>query len=68
MLYGPFRRGGAHAAPSDAAFDAALRAQDPRWGLRDLERVAEEAADRGFGPPEAVAMPANNLILVFRRA
>ena len=68
VLYGPFRRGGSHAGPSDAAFDAALRAQDPRWGLRDLERVAEEAAGRGFGPPEVVAMPANNLTLVFRRA
>ena len=44
-----------------------LRAQDPRWGVRDLEAVAEAAAAAGFGPPEVVAMPANNLTLVFRR-
>jgi SAM-dependent methyltransferase len=67
ILYGPFRRGGRHTAPSNAAFDAALRAQDPAWGVRDLEAVAEEAAARGFGPPEVEAMPANNLTLVFRR-
>lgn len=67
VLYGPFRRGGAHTAPSNEAFDASLRAQDPRWGVRDLEAVAEAAAAAGFGPPEVVAMPANNLTLVFRR-
>jgi hypothetical protein len=67
VLYGPFRRGGAHTAPSNAAFDASLRAQDPRWGVRDLEAVAGAAAEAGFGPPEAIAMPANNLTVVFRR-
>ena len=66
VLYGPFRRGGAHTARSNAAFDAALRAEDPRWGVRDLEALAEAAA--GFGPPTVVPMPANNLVLAFRRA
>lgn len=67
ILYGPFRRGGAHTAPSNAAFDDSLRAQDPRWGVRDLEAVAALAAAAGFGAPEVTAMPANNLVLVFRR-
>lgn len=67
VLYGPFRRGGAHTAPSNAAFDASLRAQDPRWGVRDLEAVAALAAAEGFAAPEVVPMPANNLIVVFRR-
>ena len=66
-LYGPFRREGRHTAPGNAAFDAALRAEDPAWGLRDLEAVAEEAAGQGFGPPVVEAMPANNLTVVFRR-
>lgn len=65
FLYGPFRRGGAHTAPSNAAFDESLRARDPAWGVRDLEAVA--AAAEGFGPPELVPMPANNLTVVFRR-
>ena len=68
ILYGPYRRGGAHTAPGNAAFDAGLRAQDPAWGVRDLETVAAEAAAAGFGPPELVEMPANNLMPIFRRA
>ena len=67
ILYGPYRRGGAHTAPSNAAFDADLRARDPAWGVRDLEAVADLAAAQGFGPPEAVEMPANNLTVIVRR-
>ncbi|MBP0465698.1 DUF938 domain-containing protein [Roseomonas sp. PWR1] len=67
VLYGPFRRGGAHTAPSNEAFDADLRARDPSWGVRDLEAVAALAAGQGFAAQEIVAMPANNLMLVFRR-
>ncbi|MFC0387777.1 DUF938 domain-containing protein [Muricoccus vinaceus] len=68
VLYGPYRVGGAHTAPSNAAFDADLRARDPAWGVRDLEAVAALAGDAGFGAPEVRAMPANNLMLRFRRA
>lgn len=68
VLYGPFRRGGAHTAPSNAAFDDSLRSRDPAWGVRDLEAVAAEAAAAGFGPPAITPMPANNLTLAFRRA
>ena len=68
ILYGPYRQGGRHTAPSNEAFDAGLRAQDPSWGVRDLETVAAEAAAAGFGPPEVVGMPANNLMPIFRRA
>jgi SAM-dependent methyltransferase len=67
VLYGPFRRGGAHTAASNAAFDEGLRAQDARWGVRDLEDVASLAAAAGFGAPEVVEMPANNLTVIWRR-
>ena len=66
-LYGPFRREGRHTAPSNAAFDQSLRARDPAWGVRDLEAVVELATATGFGPAEAIEMPANNLSVVFRR-
>jgi SAM-dependent methyltransferase len=65
-LYGPFRREGRHTAPSNAAFDAQLRACDPAWGVRDLEAVAAEAAARSFAAPVVEEMPANNLFIVFR--
>jgi hypothetical protein len=67
FLYGPFKRGGVHTALSNAEFDASLRAQDARWGLRDLEAVAEIASAAGFAAPVVEAMPANNLSVIFRR-
>jgi SAM-dependent methyltransferase len=67
FLYGPYRRHGGHTAPSNAAFDAQLRAQDPAWGLRDLEAVAELAGGSGFELAEVVDMPANNFSVVFRK-
>lgn len=65
--YGPYKRGGAHTALSNADFDASLRARDPAWGVRDLEEVAAAARGAGFAAPEITPMPANNLSLVFRR-
>lgn len=68
ILYGPFRRRGAHTAESNALFDEGLRAENPAWGVRDLDgEVVPLAAQNGFGPPEIIPMPANNLLVVFRR-
>jgi hypothetical protein len=67
FLYGPYRRGGAHTAPSNEAFDQSLRERSPEWGVRDLEAVTALAAAGGFAAPEIHDMPANNLSLVFRR-
>jgi hypothetical protein len=66
-LYGPYRRDGAHTAPSNEAFDAQLRATDARWGVRDLEAVQALAETHGFRLDEVVEMPANNFSLVFGR-
>ena len=66
-LYGAYKRGGEHTAPTNIAFDGWLRSQNPAFGVRDLEAVAAVAADNGFGPPEVVEMPANNFSVIFRR-
>jgi len=66
-LYGPYRVQGEHTAPSNASFDASLRSQNPLWGVRDLETVADVAHARGFDLVETVSMPANNLSVIFRR-
>jgi SAM-dependent methyltransferase len=68
VLYGPYKIGGAHTAPSNEAFDQSLRARDARWGVRDLERVIDVARERGFAHRETVAMPANNQTVVFGRS
>jgi SAM-dependent methyltransferase len=65
FLYGPFKRAGAHTAPSNEAFDASLRARNPAWGLRDLEAVAGLAAEAGFAAPQVAELPANNLAVWF---
>jgi hypothetical protein len=66
-LYGAFKRGGAHTAPSNAAFDRALRAHDPAWGVRDLEAVVDCASAHGLDLVEIVPMPSNNLSVILRR-
>jgi hypothetical protein len=67
ILYGPFRRLGAHTAPSNAAFDTDLRARSQAWGVRDLEAVADVALKNGLALREAVPMPANNFSVEFRK-
>ena len=66
-LYGPYRRDGRPTAPSNARFDAGLRAENPDWGVRDLGAVTAEAEANGLTLTEVVDMPANNLSVIFRR-
>ena len=67
FLYGPYQRFGRHTSKNNEQFDADLRAQDPDWGLRNLEAVSDAAASSGFVLAEIVDMPANNFSLVFKR-
>jgi hypothetical protein len=68
ILYGPFKRHGAHTAAFNAAFDDSLRSRDPHWGVRCLDgEVVPLAQGSGFMLDEIVVMPANNLTVVFRR-
>jgi SAM-dependent methyltransferase len=68
FVYGPFMRDGAHSAPSNAAFDASLRAENPDWGVRDIRDLRALAQAAGLTLDEIVPMPANNLVLAFARA
>ena len=68
VLYGPYRQGGRHTAPSNEAFDQDLRTRNPAWGVRDLEEVVAVAEGNGLGQPDVHPMPANNLLLAFARA
>ncbi len=68
ILYGPYRRDGVHTAPSNADFDASLQARDPSWGVRDLEgEVVPLARRNGLSLDSIDSLPANNLIVIFRK-
>ena len=68
VVYGPFNYGGEFTSDSNRAFDASLRARDPRMGIRDFEAVDALARGIGLVLVEDVAMPANNRCLAWRRA
>ena len=68
ILYGPWICDDIETAPSNLAFDEDLRRRDSRWGLRRVEDFAAEAGTRGFEFVEKRRMPANNLMLLFRKA
>jgi SAM-dependent methyltransferase len=68
VLYGPFMRNGAHNAPSNAAFDASLKARNPSWGVRDITDLEGVAKSSELSLRETIEMPANNMSLVFRKS
>ena len=68
MTYGPYLEDEVPAAASNLCFDADLRARNPGWGLRRLADVAQEAAAAGLQLRERIAMPANNLLLLWAHA
>ena len=67
LTYGPYVEDSVVTAPGNQAFDADLRARNPAWGLRRLTDVALQARAQGLQLQERVAMPANNLLLVWAR-
>lgn len=67
ILYGPFRCEGVETPPSNEAFDQSLRARDPAWGIRVLEEVDAVADANGLERDQVIEMPANNLMVVWRR-
>lgn len=66
VLYGPYIEEGIETEPSNLDFDASLKARDPRWGLRRAEAVDEVASTHGMTRSARYALPANNIMLVYR--
>ena len=67
VLYGPYLEDGVETAPSNLAFDQWLKEKDPRFGIRRIEDVDALAARQGFTRTRRVEMPANNLMLTYRK-
>lgn len=68
VFYGPFRQRDVETAESNEAFEVWLKTQDPAYGIRVLEEVAEEASRHQLSLADILAVPANNLIVVFKRS
>lgn len=67
ITYGPYLEDATPTAEGNLAFDADLRSRNPAWGLRELAQVALAAEEAGLGLRQRIAMPANNLLLVWAR-
>ncbi|MBZ0127747.1 MAG: DUF938 domain-containing protein [Rhodobacteraceae bacterium] len=67
VFYGPFREGGQHTGEGNAEFDRRLRADNPAWGLRDVDEIAALATRAGLVQRDLMVMPANNRIVVFAK-
>ncbi|HEX6764115.1 MAG TPA: DUF938 domain-containing protein [Polyangiaceae bacterium] len=67
VTYGPYSVHGEHTAESNARFDQSLRERNADWGVRDVDALEQVAQDLGFALVQTHSMPANNLLLVWRR-
>ncbi|WP_017671091.1 DUF938 domain-containing protein [Blastomonas sp. AAP53] len=65
--YGPFARHDVMTAQNNPAFEASLKQRNSCWGLRNLADIDAIAQGHGFAPAALIAMPANNLSLLYRR-
>jgi len=68
FTYGPYLEDEVETAASNLAFDASLKSRNLAWGLRRREDLETLAAAHGLALESRIAMPANNLSLVFRRS
>ncbi len=67
FLYGPYSVDGQHISEGNASFDAAIRAENDAWGVRDVGEISTEAETHGLVIAERVEMPSNNFILVVKK-
>lgn len=67
IVYGPWLEDGVATADSNIAFDRSLRERNPEWGLRRVPWMDELANKYGLEKTRRVEMPANNIMLVYRK-
>ena len=67
ILYGPYFEPDVEPAPSNLDFDMSLRQRNSDWGVRNTEDVTKVANHHGFSLRQRKVMPANNLMLTYRR-
>lgn len=65
LLYGPFNIDQQFTSQGNEQFDARLRAEDSRRGIRDMAAISGLAGLHQMQLEQQIPMPANNFILVF---
>ena len=68
LIYGPFNYQGQYTSASNAHFDQWLQTQSTHSAIRDFESVDALARQAGYAPQADHPMPANNRLLVWRKA
>ncbi len=68
IIYGPFNYQGQYTSVSNERFDQWLRQRDPQSGIRDFTDLNTLAAANGLSFVNDYEMPANNRILVWKKA
>jgi hypothetical protein len=67
VTYGPYLEDDVPTAPGNLQFDASVRAQTPAGGIRALSDWVGEAQRAGLRLAARHALPANNLLLLWKR-
>jgi Protein of unknown function (DUF938) len=67
IFYGPWLEEGVETAASNLEFDTWLKVRNPAFGLRPVSWMDGLAASRGLRRTRRVAMPANNIMLIYRK-
>lgn len=67
IFYGPWLEEGVETAASNLEFDTWLKARNPAFGLRPVSWMDGLAASQGLRRTRRVAMPANNIMLIYRK-
>ena len=68
LIYGPFNYRGQYTSASNERFDGWLKQRDAASGIKHFEWLNDIASDAGLHCFDDVAMPANNRMLVFKKA
>lgn len=68
ITYGPYLERDVPTSQGNLDFDVSLRETNPAWGIRALDDVTQQASIAGLRLSARIQMPANNLLLVFKRA
>jgi len=67
ITYGPYAECGLLEPESNVRFDEGLRAQNPQWGVRDIDDLVNIAKENGIRLVKRFDMPANNKTLVWQK-